>query len=94
MESECNSSDHTWNQEQDGPISDLSMYSITRVSLAQFRILKMMKTPNKTAPRLWKYIPFIQVLPGLFFQGQLQQFSDRAEEAHRQRLRNNVSMEF
>lgn len=51
-----------------------------------------MKTNTQTATQLWKYMPYIEVLPDLYFQSQLQHLSDSAEvEAHKTRLKKNVS---
>ena len=76
--------DLTWIQEEDNDDMGLvSISNIVRISLQQFDMYKAMKRQTNTCTQLWKYIPYMQLLP--------RQLSceDTEVEAHK-RLKNNA----
>lgn len=77
--------DLTWIQEQDeDDIDTISIDNILRVS-SQFTICKATKNQIKTSTQIWKYIPYIQILPNQL------PCEEHEVEAHKERLRNNAS---
>ena len=79
-----NENDHTWIQEQENDNSYIDSTSIDTILCACLSQFSINKAHMKTATQLWKYIPYIQVLPQLCFQSHLHQYSDSAEvEAHK-----------
>ena len=84
MNIDRNSDDITWMQDETQDDIDPSLIdSILSVSLSQFTIYKEMKKV-KTSTHLWKYVPYIQVLP------QRVVSEDNEVDAHRERLQNNA----
>ena len=60
-----NASDQTWWQEtsEDDYLDLSSILNILQVSLSQLTIYKQLKARTQTASSLWKYTPFMQILP-------------------------------
>lgn len=90
MDSSKNDSDLTWVQEDDDNDHDFILLEyIIRVSLSQLNMYKALKSQTKTASQLWKYIPFMQMLPESCFQNLLSPLQE--SEVHKERLKNNIT---
>ena len=58
--------DETWIQDQLQGEDDMDpelINTILTISLSQFRVSKGLNKQTKTASQLWKYIPYMQLLP-------------------------------
>lgn len=85
MNIDRNNEDLTWIQEEgEDAIDPASIKDILSASISQFVMHKAMKKQSSTSTQLWKYIPYMQVLPTQISS------EDNEVEAHRQRLKNNA----
>lgn len=85
MNVDRNNEDLTWIQEEgEDAIDPASIKDILSASTSQFVMHKAMKKQSTTSTQLWRYIPYMQVLPNQISS------DDNEAEAHRQRLKNNA----
>ena len=87
--------DHTWeHNDTDEELFDVEEFAqIIATSISQFSILKSLKHHSKTGASIWKYIPYMQMLPTAIFyrlqgtSGGLSEQQMREKSEHKQRLK-------